>query len=137
MTEDEEFGVFWKHYPKRQKKLDAFKAWTQVRKLRPPIEDIVDAIERAKQCQQWKKDNGQFVPLPASWLRAGCWDDEYEVEVGPVGNWFDTASGIYSKADELGVGYSREEPVPFVRQRVQAAIEKCAGSRGQLSLVAA
>ncbi|TBU86819.1 hypothetical protein DNK44_22035 [Pseudomonas dryadis] len=29
-------------------------------------------------CSQpdWLKDNGQFVPLPASWLNGKRWDDE-------------------------------------------------------------
>ena len=30
------------------------------------------------QCQQldWLKDGGQFIPYPASWLRAARWEDE-------------------------------------------------------------
>ncbi|TBV01264.1 hypothetical protein DNK34_21550 [Pseudomonas dryadis] len=31
-----------------------------------------------KHCQRpdWLKDNGQFVPLPASWLNGKRWEDE-------------------------------------------------------------
>lgn len=135
MTDEEAFDVFWKHYPKKVAKGDARKAWKQTQAIRPDLADVLAAIGRAKATEQWRRDDGQFVPYPATWLRAERWDDVYEVEMEQVDDWHKTASGIYAKADELGVGYSREEPVPFVRQRVEAALEKRA--RPALMLVAA
>lgn len=37
------------------------------------------ALEAAKKCDQWRKDNGQFIPYPATWLNQERWEDEYGV----------------------------------------------------------
>jgi hypothetical protein len=70
------FDLFWEAYPRKQKKIDAQQAWLQMGKLRPPIEKILGAIETQKRSLQWVKDCGEYIPLPATWLRAGQWDDE-------------------------------------------------------------
>lgn len=70
------FDLFWAAYPKKRKKIDAQQAWLQMEKLRPPIEAILAAIETQKRSLQWLKDQGEYIPLPATWLRAGEWDNE-------------------------------------------------------------
>ena len=74
LTDD--FARFWAAYPRRVGKQDALKAW---QKLKPDAELVAQMIAtlgwQVNQ-PQWQKDDGQFVPYPASWLRAGCWDDE-------------------------------------------------------------
>lgn len=125
----DDFDKFWKHYPRKIAKGDARKAWTQTARIRPPVEFILRAIDRARDTDQWRRDGGQFVPYPATWLRGERWDDVYEVEVLPEGNWWDTASGIYAKARELGVAYTDDEPAPVVRARVKAALERTAPLR--------
>ena len=70
------FDLFWAAYPKRKAKGDAMKAWQQTAKHRPPIEEILAAIETQRQSDDWWKDSGQYIPLPASWLRAWRWADE-------------------------------------------------------------
>lgn len=74
-----DFLTFWKTYPKKKKKFDAFKAWKQMEADRPSIEIIIKKVQALKQTNDWKKDNGQYIPYPASWLRSGGWDDETEV----------------------------------------------------------
>ena len=71
-----DFDLFWEIYPRRQKKGDAVKAWAQTETIRPPIEEILAAIHQQQTTEQWRKDGGQFIPLPASWLRAWQWADE-------------------------------------------------------------
>lgn len=36
----------------------------------------MQGLERAKKSEQWRKDNGQFIPYPSTWLRAKGWEDE-------------------------------------------------------------
>ena len=36
------------------------------------------AIERAKKSEQWNRENGRFIPYPATWLHAQGWEDELE-----------------------------------------------------------
>lgn len=68
------FEDFWAVWPKRLAKKDALKAW-----LRVPVvahQKILRAVEGAKQTEQWLKEEGQYIPLPASWLRGERWEDE-------------------------------------------------------------
>ena len=72
------FDEFWKTYPKRKNKGDAEKVW---RRLKPDAvlrATILAAVESAQQSEQWTKNNGQFIPYPASWLNAKGWEDETE-----------------------------------------------------------
>ena len=70
----EDFCWFWSEYPRKEKKGDAFKAWKQTESMRPPIEEIIAAVDKyADQCRYRDR---QFILLPASWLRAWAWADE-------------------------------------------------------------
>lgn len=69
----EDFEIFMKAYPKRKAKADAFKAWKQ---MNPSLEKCLGTIALQRQSHDWTKDNGKFIPYPASWLRGGCWDDD-------------------------------------------------------------
>ena len=71
-----QFERFWSEYPRKAKKGDAFKAWCQVRKLRPPLEELLAKLRILKATHQWTKDGGEFVLYPATWLRAHGWHDE-------------------------------------------------------------
>lgn len=70
------FQSFWSAYPKKVGKEAARKIWARLK----PSQELLDRMLRAinEQCQsdQWQKDQGQFVPHPATWLNQGRWDDE-------------------------------------------------------------
>ena len=70
-----DFDWFWSEYPKHKAKGDAFKAWQQTAAIRPPIEQIIAAIDTQAKSNDWQKEGGQYIPLPATWLRAWRWDD--------------------------------------------------------------
>lgn len=71
------FDNFWTPWPKKDAKADAIKAWTQ---LTPDAElqaRIIAAIEaQMKRGGPLARDDRQFIPLPASWLRGRRWEDE-------------------------------------------------------------
>lgn len=67
------FDAFWQAYPKKVGKLAAKKAFD---KANVPVETLLDALERQKCGEQWQKDNGQYIPNPATWLNQGRWEDE-------------------------------------------------------------
>jgi len=72
------FTEFWSEYPRKKSKGEAEKAW---RVLKPDIElfdKIMDGLNRAKLSQEWAKNDGQFIPYPATWLRSRGWEDEYK-----------------------------------------------------------
>jgi hypothetical protein len=72
----EQHEIFWKIYPKRKNKGDSEKAWL---KLRPSIElqqKITQKVNQLKLSEDWIKENGKFIPYPATWLNAKGWEDE-------------------------------------------------------------
>ena len=69
------FPKFWDAYPKKKNKGDAEKAWKSIKPDSELISKILEAVEVAKQGDDWRKNGGQFVPYPASWLRAKGWED--------------------------------------------------------------
>ncbi|MCE2713160.1 MAG: hypothetical protein LW688_11575 [Cryomorphaceae bacterium] len=77
----DDFEIFWKAYPRRVAKAVARKAWMQTAKIRPPLDELLAAINSQCQSEQWQKDNGQFIPHPATWLRGERWSDEMEIDV--------------------------------------------------------
>src|SRR5699024_9758660 len=60
------FAALWAAYPKKAGKADALKAWN---KLAPDVvlqEQMGKALEVQKQSQQWRKDGGQYIPMPST-----------------------------------------------------------------------
>ena len=72
------FEEFWKAFPKKASKGAALKAWNKLRPGNDLSEKIMAAIERAKKSEQWNRENGRFIPYPATWLNAQGWEDELE-----------------------------------------------------------
>ena len=70
---DDKFDVFWKAYPRKIGKGDARKAFA---KTKVPIETLLSAIEQQTRSEQWTRENGRFIPNPATWLNQGRWEDE-------------------------------------------------------------
>jgi DNA-binding transcriptional regulator YhcF (GntR family) len=74
-TELYTFDTFWSAYPVKKGKGAAEKSW---QKLKPDLQTVLTAIEAQKQSDQWTKDNGKFIPYPATWLNQKRWEDEVE-----------------------------------------------------------
>lgn len=74
-----EFERFWTAYPKKVGKRAAQKKFEA---LKPDLEQCLRAIEHQKRSEQWRKDGGQFIPHPATWLNEGRWEDAPKVEIG-------------------------------------------------------
>lgn len=80
-VQQKRFDEFWQAYPKRVAKGDAKKAWLKLRPSKELLARIVKAIGEQKKSEQWRRDRGQFIPYPATWLRADRWEDEVEVKI--------------------------------------------------------
>ncbi len=70
-----QFERFWEEYPKKRSKGDAQKAFDVSRGDLPPINDLIMIIKKWKETEDWTKENGKFIPYPATWLRAAGWLD--------------------------------------------------------------
>lgn len=79
---EKSFNEFWSSYPKKTAKQQALKAWEKLRPDEELLNVILASLERQKKSVQWTKDNGQFIPYPATWLNGRRWEDESEVQNG-------------------------------------------------------
>lgn len=86
-TVERRFELFWKAYPKKTAKKAAWAAFSKVKPDTDLFERIMAAIGKAKTTEQWQRENGRFIPNPATWLNQGRWDDEIpDEEVGNGGD---------------------------------------------------
>lgn len=72
-TKPNQFDAFWDVYPKKVGKGAAQKAFE---KVKVPVADLISAVERQKNSEQWRKEGGKYIPNPATWLNQGRWEDE-------------------------------------------------------------
>ena len=70
------FETFYSAYPKHQAKKQALKAFEKLNPDEELFAAIMAALENQKQSDQWQRDNGQYIPLPSSWLNGRRWEDE-------------------------------------------------------------
>lgn len=75
-TSADAFSLFWSAYPNKKAKGVAEKAWAKIKPDHALAELIVTAVMAHRLSADWKKDGGQFIPHPATWLNGKRWEDE-------------------------------------------------------------
>jgi len=115
---DDTFDVFWKVYPKKVSKADALKAWKKI------DADLLSTISAAllnhMNCEQWVKDNGQFIPNAATWLNKQKWEDEVKPYVAGQPNTGTSGQSRTSLVDRVRQANAHlldDEPLPYVDDR--------------------
>ena len=81
--QSEMFERFWKAYPRHDAKAPARKAWMR---LKPDIQlcrTMAAALEQQKQSEGWQRDNGRYIPMPATWINQRRWEDEVPKQERP------------------------------------------------------
>jgi hypothetical protein len=73
-----DFLTFWKTYPKKTGKGAAFNSWKRISKSNGLIDELMGSLKNHLNCEQWQRDNGQYIPNPATWLNQRRWEDELE-----------------------------------------------------------
>lgn len=70
------FDAFWARYPRKVGKPKALAAYRAL-KVTPAVQaTILAALDAQCTWPQWTKDNGEFIPHPATWLHRRGWEDE-------------------------------------------------------------
>lgn len=72
------FEDFWSAYPRKTDKAGARKAFEKLNPDEELLTDMVIAIGKQKNSQQWLESGGRFIPYPASWLNHRRWEDEVQ-----------------------------------------------------------
>jgi len=82
----EGFDTFWAAYPKKRSKDEAKAAW---KKLNPDAalqRVMLAAIDQQRRSVDWSRDNGQYIPHPATWINKKRWTDEITAVAPPLMN---------------------------------------------------
>lgn len=74
------FEVFWSHYPKKNDKQNARKAFLKLNPDSSLLKKMTDAVDKQKTSSQWKEDGGRYIPYGATWLNGRRWEDEVTVD---------------------------------------------------------
>lgn len=68
------FDQFWSSYPKKVAKRKAELAW---KKIKPSEHALIYAdVQKRSASEDWRKNNGQFIPYPATYLNGERWKDQ-------------------------------------------------------------
>jgi hypothetical protein len=70
------FDEFWTTYPKKKAKEAARKAWAKLKPDESLGKTIIQAVLESAKTQDWKKENGKYIPHPATYLNGKRWEDE-------------------------------------------------------------
>lgn len=69
------FDRFWAAYPKKVGKDAARKAFDKRKVSEDLLAEMLTAVQAQKGSEQWKREGGQFIPHPSTWLNEGRWQD--------------------------------------------------------------
>jgi len=100
-----DFEKFWSAYPKKIGKGAARKSWTKIRPSDKLLNTILKAVGEHTQSNQWKSDDGQYIPHPATWLNQTRWEDDVKA-LSRGGN---HGTG---KANDQGRNVGAAKPIP-------------------------
>lgn len=73
---DGRFERFWTAYPRKVGKDAARKAFEKRKPDESLLARMISAIDSQAKSEAWRKDAGQFIPHPSTWLNEGRWEDE-------------------------------------------------------------
>jgi hypothetical protein len=76
------FALFWAAYPKKTAKPAALKAF-KAQKVKGDVLDILKDVAMKSGSNDWQKENGQYVPNPATYLNQRRWEDSQAPAANP------------------------------------------------------
>lgn len=72
------FDEFWQSYPHKVGKKAALSAWKKLKPNAGLRAKIMESLQTQKSSHQWRRENGRYIPNPATWLNQGRWDDQLD-----------------------------------------------------------
>jgi hypothetical protein len=78
------FVRFWNAYPLKVAKPRAERSFRKLAPDEPLLEQILVAIDRQRRSREWRKEGGEYIPHPSTWLNNRRWEDEVRLPPGSV-----------------------------------------------------
>ena len=120
------FSVFYGLYPRKMARKDAEKAWKSM--TTDEQEKAIEALPQHLKYWKIKETAKDYIPYPASWLRAGRYEDELDIE--PIQNkkpelpFYATEELTLKKAQEVGITPYAGEGWQQLRARISQRIKQ-------------
>lgn len=76
------FDEFYNLYPKKRAKKKAIESWMKLKMDNDLFNKIIESLRHDINSEDWNKEGGQFIPLPATWLNQERWEDSHEKIIG-------------------------------------------------------
>jgi len=120
------FAVFYGLYPRKMARKDAEKAWKSM--TTDEQEKAIEALPQHLKYWKIKETAKDYIPYPASWLRAGRYEDELDIE--PIQNkkpelpFYATEELTLKKAQEVGITPYAGEGWQQLRARISQRIKQ-------------
>lgn len=105
---NEGFDAFWEAYPKCERKVGKAKCreiWSRNR-LCKVASAVMTALAIDAKSSDWTKDNGKFIPMPATWLNRKRYEDVQQPQEGASNAQDDTFAVL--TYDDVSKGRSLE-----------------------------
>lgn len=74
------FARFWQAWPRGERKVNragCLRKWHKLN-LEPIADKIVNHVTRMRTSNSWTKENGEFIPLPMTYLNQARWESDNE-----------------------------------------------------------
>ena len=73
-----DFVDWYQAYPRKKGRDEAVRAWDAACRAKrlPPLAALLETLSWQKESFDWTKEGGRWIPNPATYLRAGSWQDE-------------------------------------------------------------
>ena len=118
------FAVFYGLYPRKMARKDAEKAWKSM--TTEEQEKAIEALPQHLKYWKIKETAKDYIPYPASWLRAGRYEDELDIEPNkkPELPWYSSEELTAKKAQEVNCPAYAGEAWAAWRSRIAQKIKQ-------------
>ena len=98
----DQFNIFWQNYPRKVGKGAAEKVWEKMKGDKELFDKIIQAVANQRNSEQWLRNDGVFIPHPATWLNQRRWEDEVKVKwVDPYDNRAEKEAEALKRMEDL------------------------------------
>lgn len=73
---EDRFNAFWSAYPRKTAKQRALAVWKRKKCWNGEFDAILAGLTAHKESDQWQRDDGRYIPHPATFLEQERWRDE-------------------------------------------------------------
>lgn len=78
---EDRFNAFWSSYPRKTAKQRALAVWKRKKCWNGEFDAIIAGLTAHKESDQWQRDEGRYIPHPATFLEQERWRDEIDCPV--------------------------------------------------------